>query len=246
MKKKKTCCPPAALGHEVATSARSIGSGLRLPQPIPRGYWGRPLPPRSPSGRCVGMGVREAVASGGVRAQVARSLAPAVRAFDEEVHTFVGGAGPLRIRPRPAAHFTRCPNVWLGRSRPPRRCPASPHALTGASPRHAPGPSPPCLPGILRYETLSNRSDAPRFLPDNSLCCDPQIAYTLELQGRKYLAPHNPYMAMFLAPAADLDQVSPPPPQSPSRVRTRVRVPPGVGDGRRGRWGPGPRLTAGG
>ena len=60
------------------------------------------------------------------------------------------------------------------------------------------------FPGVLRYETLTNRSNAPRFLPDNSLCCNPQIASVIETGGRRYIVPFNPFQALFFMPAADL------------------------------------------
>ena len=53
------------------------------------------------------------------------------------------------------------------------------------------------FPGVLRYETLTNRSNAPWFLPDNSLCCNPQIASVIEKGGRCCVVPFNLFQALF-------------------------------------------------
>ena len=48
------------------------------------------------------------------------------------------------------------------------------------------------MPGLLRYETLTDHPRATRFLLDHMLRSPPHISGILRHGGARYVAPHNP------------------------------------------------------
>jgi hypothetical protein len=63
--------------------------------------------------------------------------------------------------------------------------------------------------GFTRYEVkkLDSRTDV-KVLTDNSQCCPPHIDAVVELEGRSYIVPHNPYEASYFVTAKQLKMLS--------------------------------------
>ena len=59
-------------------------------------------------------------------------------------------------------------------------------------------------PGLLRYENFNPTN---RVLTDNSLCCPPQIDAVVDILGRKYIQPTNPYEALYFLPSGDFRRI---------------------------------------
>ena len=62
------------------------------------------------------------------------------------------------------------------------------------------------FPGLLRYETLTTRPNATRFLTDLPYHWRPHFARVVTIRGRQFLVPGNAYQAMFFLPAPDYEQ----------------------------------------
>jgi len=64
-------------------------------------------------------------------------------------------------------------------------------------------------PGLLRYEVknLVSGKDV-NVLTDNSLCCPPQIDAVVELKGKSYMIPRNPYEASYFLTSEHLKKLS--------------------------------------
>ena len=60
------------------------------------------------------------------------------------------------------------------------------------------------MPGLLRYETLSDEPQATRYLLDHMLRSPPHISSVVRHGGVRYVAPHNPMQGSFFLPAARL------------------------------------------
>ena len=65
------------------------------------------------------------------------------------------------------------------------------HALSGTN----------LMPGLLRYETLTDEASATRYLLDHMLRSPPHISYVLSHGGAEYVAAHNPMQGSFFLPA---------------------------------------------
>ena len=67
-------------------------------------------------------------------------------------------------------------------------------------------------PGLLRYEVkrVDSGTDVNvlKVLTDNSLCCPPQIDAVIELEGRSYIVPRNPYEASYFLTSKQLKMLS--------------------------------------
>ena len=63
--------------------------------------------------------------------------------------------------------------------------------------------------GFTRYEVkkLDSRTDV-KVLTDNLQCCPPHIDAVVELEGRSYIVPHNPYEASYFVTAKQLKILS--------------------------------------